>query len=220
MTNLKKTIPALQATIVTVAAVLGFLVGLLTLGIVLTLSLASLVTLTIMKKGGDRRAVGRSQKIIVIAAAFFILVAALFPPYWEANIDAGGNLIGKHTKWEFNKNTRELIESVIEDRPVEMISFMRRDSLLLIEILGILALAGAALLVTKKAKREFGKGLLPVVMMACLAGLVSQTCILRPINRHTLIGLNVYMRTNLIFLENPPPGLSELDLFHERSSGL
>ncbi|MBE3145310.1 MAG: hypothetical protein IMZ61_15535 [Planctomycetes bacterium] len=143
-----------QKTIVMVAAVLSFLAGLLTLGITMTLVLAAAVMLLTMKKGGGGVGITRAQMIIVMTAVILILMAGLFPPYWEAKIDEEGRLYGKYTKWEFNQNLRDLIESVIEKRSPEMISYMRRDSLLLIEFFGILALAGGALLIIKKDNRK------------------------------------------------------------------
>jgi hypothetical protein len=141
-----------QKAIVMVAAVLSFLVGLLTLGIIMTFVLAGAVMRLTMKKGGGRVGVTKAQMVIIMTAVLLILMAGLFPPYWEAKIDEEGRLYGKYTKWEFNQNLRDLIESVIENRSPEMISYMRRDSLLVIEIFGILALAGGALLITKKGQ--------------------------------------------------------------------
>jgi hypothetical protein len=138
-----------QKAIVMVAAVLSFLIGLFSLGIILTFVLTGAVMLITMKKGGGRVGITKTQMVIVITAVILILMAGLFPPYWAAKIDGEGHLYGKYTKWEFNKTTRDLIGSEIENRPGEMISYLRRDSLLSIEIFGILVLAGAAVLITK-----------------------------------------------------------------------
>lgn len=146
--------PALKAIFITLAALIGFLVGLATLGIVVTPIIAVIVVLIMIKKGGERREIAKSLKIIVIAAVFFILLVGLFPPYWEGKLDAEGNLIGTFTKWDFNRHLKDLIESVTEGDPVEMIEYMPRHDILRIEILVILALAGTAYLVTRKRHRS------------------------------------------------------------------
>jgi hypothetical protein len=64
-----------------------------------------------MKSGGERRAIAKPLKNIVITAVLLILAAGLFPPYREAKVDAEGNLIGTNTKWEFNKHLVDLILS-------------------------------------------------------------------------------------------------------------
>lgn len=129
---------------------MGFLVGLVTYGIVITPIVASLVMLIMMKRGGERRAIAKSHRNIVIAVVFLILAAGIFPPYWEAKFDTEGQLISRFTRWEFNKNIKGLIESITEDKPVEMIGYMPRRGILWIEIIGILTMAGAAYLTTKK----------------------------------------------------------------------
>jgi len=78
------------------------------------------------------------------------------------------------------------------------------DGHLKIETPAALVLAGTAFSAKKKAKKKFGKGLLPIVIWACLAGLICQTCILSSVNRRTLVGKKFYMKTNLVFLEDPP----------------
>jgi hypothetical protein len=107
-----------------------------------------------MKKGGDRSESAKSLKIIAVTAVFLILLVSLFPPYWEGKLDAEGNLIGKSTKWDFNRHLKDLIESVTEGDPVEMIEYMPRHDIIRIEILVILALAGAAYLLTRKRHRS------------------------------------------------------------------
>lgn len=154
MAGFSKAFPALKAIIIAATAVMGFLIGLVTLGICVTPIMASLVVLIMMKKGGERRAIAKSLKIIVIAAVFFILLVGLFPPYWEGKLDAEGNLIGTFTKWDFNRHLKDLIESVTEGDPVEMIEYMPRRDILRIGILVILALAGAAYLITKRRHRS------------------------------------------------------------------
>ena len=133
---------------------LGFLIGLVTLGILITPIVTSFVVLIMMKRGGKRRAIAKSAEIIVIIGVLLILLAGLFPPYRESRLDAEGNLIGTHTKWEFNKHLEDLIESITQGYPVEMIEYTRRNDILGIEIIGILALAGSAYLISKKRWRS------------------------------------------------------------------
>jgi hypothetical protein len=154
LAKLKSAFPAFRTIIVAVAVVLGFLIGLATLGISVTPIMASLVVLIMMKKGGERREIAKSLKIIVIAAVILILLVGLFPPYWEGKLDAEGNLIGTFTKWDFNRHLKDLIESVTEGDPIEMIEYMPRHDVQRIEILVILAVAGAAYLITKKRHRS------------------------------------------------------------------
>ena len=127
-----------------IAALLSFVAGLVTLGITLTLILTSVVMLITMKKGGGKVGMTQTRKIIVASAVFLVLLAGLFPPYWVGKVDEEGRLVGKMTRWEFNRQFKDLLESVIEKRPLEMITDMRRDDLIIIEISMILILAGAA----------------------------------------------------------------------------
>ena len=142
--------PALRKSLLILAAALSFLVCLVTLGIILTPILAVSVVLLMWNREGARRVLPQRHKSIVIGAVLLILLASLFPPYREAKLDSEGALIGTYTEWEFNRPLIDLIESVTNDKPVEVIEYMPRHDIIRIEIIGILALAGAAYLITKK----------------------------------------------------------------------
>jgi hypothetical protein len=101
----------------------------------------------------------KAQKVILPVAAALIIAAFLFPPYWDAKIGKDGELYAKYTKWEFNRNLRDLFRKTekgeitaggIKFGLVPMIQYLRRDELLLLEIFGVLVLAWVALLITKK----------------------------------------------------------------------
>jgi len=97
----------------------------------------------------------KSQKVIVIAAIFLIIIASLFPPYKEPELNDRGELTGWHVKWEFNKNLRDLINPPIYESPdgwksIEMWEYIDFTALKYLEILGIVVLAGVAFLINKK----------------------------------------------------------------------
>lgn len=105
------------------------------------------------------------QKTIILAAASLIIIAFLFPPYWDAKIGEDGELYGKHTKWEFNQSLRDTLtldrtemrktkDGGIQFGYVPIFEYPVRDDLLLLEIFCILVLAGAASLVAKKKRPE------------------------------------------------------------------
>lgn len=127
----------------------------MTLGIVLTPIIAICVVLIMMKKGGERRAIAKSHKNIVVAAVFMLLLAGLFPPYQEAEVDEKGELTGWHIKWAFNKDFQDLIDPQYYINPdgwksLVISEYATARTIQLIEIFGILVLSGAALVITKK----------------------------------------------------------------------
>jgi hypothetical protein len=93
----------------------------------------------------------KTQKIIVLAAAVLIIVAILFPPYWDYIIDRQGHIMGARTKWEFNRQLASIINDISSGNWMfAWYEYRVRRGLFTIEILGILVLAGAALLITKR----------------------------------------------------------------------
>ena len=99
----------------------------------------------------------KAQKIIVMAAAVLIILAILFPPYTELQVNDKNELTGKwHVEWTFNKDLRDIIHDFkgVFSGQFRLINaeypLMRR--LLFYEIFGILVLAGAAFVITRKAK--------------------------------------------------------------------
>lgn len=101
----------------------------------------------------------KAQKIIVLAAAVLILIAFLFPPYKECPFNEKGEWIGKcYIKWAFNKSLQDWIRSIkdISWKSSRMefgmmeINYPLMRRLLFVEIFGILVLAGAGLLISKK----------------------------------------------------------------------
>ncbi|HCS49940.1 MAG: hypothetical protein A2W03_02395 [Candidatus Aminicenantes bacterium RBG_16_63_16] len=155
MARFSKALPALKAIFITLAALIGFLVGLGTLGIVVTPIIAIFVVLITMKKGGERRAIAKSRKIIVVATVFMLLLAGLFPPYKEAEVDEKGELTGWHIKWAFNKDFQDMIDPQYYVNPdgwksLVISEYATARQIQLIEIFGILVLAGAALVITRK----------------------------------------------------------------------
>jgi hypothetical protein len=87
----------------------------------------------------------KAQKIVVLAAAGLILIAFLFPPYKEGEVDEKGELTGWHVKWAFNKNMRDLINP-----PYEIWEYATAPEIQCIEVFGIIVLAGAAFLIMNK----------------------------------------------------------------------
>jgi hypothetical protein len=93
----------------------------------------------------------KTQKIIVLAAAVLIVAAVLFPPYWDYIIDKQGHITGARTKWEFNRQLASIIDDISSGNWMfAWYEIPVRRGLFTIEILGILVLAGAGLLITKK----------------------------------------------------------------------
>ena len=103
----------------------------------------------------------KAQRKIVIAAAVLIIIAFSFPPYKDCTFNEKGEWIGKcHIEWAFNKSLRDASRDLISGIKGLFSSTMTFDSiyinyplmrrLLWAEISGILVLAGAALLITKK----------------------------------------------------------------------
>lgn len=143
MARFSKAFPALKAIVITLAALIGFLVY----GIVVTPIIAIFVWLIMMKMGREKRDIAKSRKIIVVAALFMLFLAGLFPPYQQAEVDEKGELTGWHIKWAFNKNLRDLMDP---EYSFVISEYATVRQIQLIEIFGILVLAGAALLITKK----------------------------------------------------------------------
>jgi len=97
----------------------------------------------------------KAQKIIVVAATLLIIIAWLFPPYWEVDVDKDGKFTGKFV-WKFDQSLRDIIKGPEETKDSDgrtwiwHWSYPKAGGLLLLEISGILILAGAGLLITKK----------------------------------------------------------------------
>lgn len=81
----------------------------------------------------------KTQKVIVLAAAIIILFAILFPPYYISILNFNQFVNGQRLSgWKW----------IGMIRGSEKIRF----DMLRLEIFGVVVLAGAALLITKKAK--------------------------------------------------------------------
>jgi len=97
----------------------------------------------------------KTQRKIVVAAAVLIILACLFPPYREGEVNDKGELTGWHVKWEFDKNLRDLINPPVYVNPntgahsIMIWEYMDMRGLQHLEILGILVLAGAGFLISK-----------------------------------------------------------------------
>jgi len=102
----------------------------------------------------------KTQKKIVLIAGALLLIAWHFPPYYEAEVNDKGELTGSHIKWEFNKDLRDAIKPDWYVNPetgwksIAIWEYANVVWLWELEFFGILVLAAAALLVTKKAKRN------------------------------------------------------------------
>ena len=101
----------------------------------------------------------KAQKIIVMAAAGLIVIAFLFPPYKDCPFNEKGEWIGKcYIKWEFNRTLRDMIDDIKQTSfkssgmtfGIMEINYPLMRRLLFLEIFGVVVLAGAALLITKK----------------------------------------------------------------------
>lgn len=104
----------------------------------------------------------KMQWKIVIAAALLIVIALLFPPYAEYQLNDKNELDGKwHVVWAFNRTLRDYISSIKEISfksstmtfGMMYIEYPLLRRLLLLEILGILVIGGVAFLVAKKKVR-------------------------------------------------------------------
>jgi hypothetical protein len=101
----------------------------------------------------------KEQRIVIAVAAALIIGVYLFPPYWEAKIDKNGKLYGKYTKWEFNQALRdgfrktdkgEIFAHGAKFAYIPMVTYSSRDDLQLLEIFGVLVMAGVAFWITRK----------------------------------------------------------------------
>jgi hypothetical protein len=109
------------------------------------------------KKG---RADGDSKAHKIIAAAMLlVLITGFFPPYYVLELNEEGKIDGWHIKWEFSKDLRDLINGQEGFKtpdgkalPLIEIDDMYALETLRYEIFGILVLAGAGLMITKKKK--------------------------------------------------------------------
>ena len=99
-----------------------------------------------------------------MTAVMLIIVANLFPPYWDYLGDSQGNVIGARTKWELNRGLLSAIDDIRSGRVglnkglgygFRILEFPLRRGLLALETGGIVALAAVALLVTKKKEIRF-----------------------------------------------------------------
>lgn len=106
----------------------------------------------------------KAQKIIVLAAAILIILAWLFPPYWEGVVDGKGKLTGVYLKWEFDKNLRDLINPPLYVNAntgwssIMIWEYTAAEDVQGIEFLFVLVIAGATFLFAKK-RGSVGKGM-------------------------------------------------------------
>jgi hypothetical protein len=87
----------------------------------------------------------KTQKIIVLAAAVMIIAAVLYPPCNLITMfpaDDGPKLILSYSGWNW-------ITRLLDNNEHQVTAYVRFD-ILSLEIFGILVLAGAGLLITKK----------------------------------------------------------------------
>jgi hypothetical protein len=97
----------------------------------------------------------KAQKIIVLVAAVLMIVAVLYPPYYLFIHSTDDNITRiVDTGWEWIIDVSK-IDSKSYAKPYYTVSFYSkiRFDILGLEIFGILVLAGAALLITNKAKQ-------------------------------------------------------------------
>lgn len=95
----------------------------------------------------------KAQKIIVLAAAVLIIAAVLFPPYWDYIIDKQGHITGARTKWAFSRQLTGIMDDISSGNWMfTWYEIPVRREVFTIEISGILVLAGAACLVTKRRR--------------------------------------------------------------------
>jgi hypothetical protein len=103
----------------------------------------------------------KEQRIVIAVAAALLIAVYLFPPYLEPKFDKDGKIYGTYTKWEFNQALQdgfrktdkgEIVAHGVKFGYVPMITYSSRDDLQLVEIFGILVLAGVALLIVKKKR--------------------------------------------------------------------
>lgn len=151
------TVPELTAA--AAVALTIFLPGVPIVWIIMIPVLAGAVLLITMKKRGGQTAIAKAQKIIVITAMLMVLIIGLFPPYYVPELNEAGKITGWHIRWEFSKDLRDLLKGpdMIETPDGKVwhlinINYMYGIETLRLEIVGILVLAGAGLLITKKKK--------------------------------------------------------------------
>ena len=101
----------------------------------------------------------KTQKKIVVVASILIIIAWFFPPYWEVDVDKDGKFTGKFV-WKIDQDLRDIIKGQEESEDPDGRTwswhwyYPKARGLWLLEIFGILSLAGVALLITKNAKRN------------------------------------------------------------------
>lgn len=94
-------------------------------------------------------------KVILIAGAL-LLIASLFPPYYYPEFNDKGEITGTQIKWEFNKDLRDSVNPPLYKNPetgwtsIIISEYADVSWLIRLEICGILVLAAAALLITRK----------------------------------------------------------------------
>jgi hypothetical protein len=109
---------------------------------ILVLVMAGTAFLITKKRGSAGKGMTLTRKVIIIGAALLIIFAVMYPPYYsELTSD---NWIWINPGWKFIVN--------LVDHPTKAPKI--RFDILTFEIFGILVVAGAAFLVSKKRPRN------------------------------------------------------------------